>query len=347
MVQLAAAVHFEGLILVTTAQGRSGVREHTQRRCSSLSLRLVLMALALLVLPCGPRLVAQTFDDGIMISKLKYCTGVFYSYDYWTNYWQGDLSRANGNIGTITTRDIQYIGNYGVTDHLDLIVNVPYVYTSASSGVLHGQRGFQDVTFGAKVKALSIPIRSAGALRAMAVLSGSVPMTNYTPDDMPLSIGSHSRQATGRAILNYLGKNGLYLNGAASYTLRGNVTLDRSSYYTNGKLYLSNQVAMPNQFNYAVSAGYRKNDTTLTAGFGQQQTRGGGDIRAQDVPFVSNRTNFSKINATLTYPLPRVHDLQYWFLYSNTFDGRNVGQANTFTSGFLYTFDFNKKAVTR
>jgi hypothetical protein len=101
---------------------------------------------------------------------------------------------------------------------------------------------------------------------------------------------------------------------------------------------------MPNVFDYTVSAGYRKNDTTLTANFTQQQTRGGGDIRIQDMPFVSNRVNFSKIGATLTYPLPRVHDLQFWLIYSNTFDGRNVGQANTFKAGFLYTFDFERRA---
>jgi len=38
--------------------------------------------------------------------------------------------------------------------------------------------------------------------------------------------------------------------------------------------------------------------------------------------------------------------MQYWFIYSNVFDGRNVGQANTFTTGFLYTFDFHRR-VTR
>lgn len=293
----------------------------------------------------GTRAGAQTLDDGIMLSKLKYCTGVFYSYDYWNHYWEGSLSRVNGNIGTITTRSVQYIGNYGLTDHLDLLVTVPYVYSRASSGVLHGQSGFQDVTFGAKLKTVSVPLRGYGAVRLFTVLSGAVPLSNYTPDDAPLSIGTHSKRISGRATLNYLGKNGLYMNGSASYTVRGNVTLDRPSYYTNGQLYLSNQVAMPNQFDYIVSAGYRKNDTTLTAAFSQQQTRGGGDIRPQDTPFVSNRVNFSRINATLTYPLPGIHDLQYWFLYSNTFDGRNIGEANTLTTGFLYTFDFHKRVT--
>lgn len=302
----------------------------------------MLIAAALL---CGYAGIAgaQTIDDGIMISKLKYCTGVFYSYDYYDHYWEGSLNRVNGNIGTVTTRNIQYIGNYGVTDHLDLIVNVPYVYTTASKGVLHGQSGWQDLTIAAKLKAISVPVKRWGALRALAVVSGTLPMTNYTPDDMPVSIGPHSKTLTGRATLNYLGRNGLYLNGGSAYTFRNNVTLDRSFYYTNGQLTFSNQVALPNQFDYNVSAGYRKNDTTLTANFSAQETRGGGDIRQQDVPFVSNRVNFKKIGATLTYPLPRVRAMQYWFIYSNTFDGRNVGQSNTFTSGFLYTFDFNRR----
>ena len=287
---------------------------------------------------------AQTLDDGIMISKLKYCTGIFYSYDYWDHYWEGSLNRVNGNIGTITTRNVQYIGNYGVTDHLDLIVNVPYIYTAASKGVLHGQSGFQDLTLAAKVKAVSVPVKSWGAVRAFAVVAGVLPMTNYTPDDLPMSIGPHSKELTGRGTVNYLGRNGLYLNGGAAYTFRNNVTLDRQSYYTNGQLVFSNQVPMPNQMDWNVSAGYRRNDTTLTVDYKAQETRGGGDIRQQDVPFVSNRVNFRRIGATLTYPLPRVHAMQYWFLYSNTFDGRNVGQSNTLTSGFLYTFDFNKRA---
>lgn len=96
----------------------------------------------------------------------------------------------------------------------------------------------------------------------------------------------------------------------------------------------------------ACAPGYRKNDLTLTANFTQQQTRGGGDIRRQDSPFVSNRVNFSKAGATLTYPIPRLRDLGFWLIYSNTFDGRNVGQASTWTTGLLYTFNFEKKRAT-
>ncbi len=287
---------------------------------------------------------AQTAEDGIMLSRQKFCTGVFFSYDTWDHYWEGTLNRVNGNIGTVTTRTLSWTGNYAVNDRLNLLVTTPYVYTNASQGVLHGQAGFQDVSLAAKFKTLSVPVRQFGALRLITVLYGALPMTNYTPDLQPLSLGTHSKRIGGRGTLNLLGKRGLYVNGTTAYTFRGNVTLDRSSYFTNDQLYLSNQVAMPNLFEFGASAGYRHNDLTLIGNFTQQQTRGGGDIRRQDMPFVSNRVNFSKAGVTLTYPLPHIHDLQYWFIYSNTFDGRNVGQSNTYTTGLLYTFNFEKRA---
>ena len=315
---------------------------HCRAGTRSLLLRCILLAGTALSASLTVR--AQTAEDGIMLARQQLCTGVFYSYDYWNHYWEGSVNRTNGNIGTITTRNVFWTGNYAVTNRLDVIATVPYIWTSASQGVLHGQRGYQDFTLAAKYKAVSIPIRKWGALRTIGVVSGSVPMTGYTPDLEPLSIGTHGKRVLGRATLNYLGRNGLYLNGTTAYTWRGNVTLDRSSYYTNGQLYLSNQVAMPNQFEYTVAGGYRKNDTTLTANYTVQQTRGGGDIRIQDMPFVSNRVNFSKIGGTLTYPFPHLRQLQYWVIYNYTLDGRNTPQSNTITSGLLYTFTFERRA---
>lgn len=312
-------------------------------RAALISIPRIAIGLAFFATASIP-LHAQTSDDGIMLSRQKYCTGVFFGYDSWDHYWEGSLNRTNGNLGTVITRTVSYTGNYALTDKINILGTVPYIWTDATQGVLHGQRGFQDFSLAVKYKALSIPVKQFGAIRLIGVLGGSVPMTNYTPDLQPLSLGNHSKTLNGRLTVNFLGKRGLYLNAGTAYVLRSNVTLDRSSYYTNGQLYLSNQVAMPNQFEYTVAAGYRRNDTTLTGHFSQQQTRGGGDIRRQDSPFISNRVNFSKAGFTLTYPLPRVRDLQYWLIYDNTFDGRNVGQSSTYTTGFLYTFNFEKKA---
>jgi hypothetical protein len=306
-----------------------------------LSLLRILAGLILLAL-LSAFLPAQTIEDGIMLSRNTLCTGALYTHDSWDRYWEGALSRENGNIGTVTTQSVSWAANYALTNRINFIGNVPYVWTNASKGILHGQSGIQDLTLAAKFNVLQAPVSQFGTFRLLAVVYTGLPLTNYTPDLQPLSIGLASKSISTRVTANYQGKVGLYLNGSMAYTWRGNVTLDRSSYYTNDQLYLSNQVAMPDLFNYIITAGYRKRDLMITGDFAQQQSRGGGDIRRQDMPFVSNRMNYSKAGVNLVWPVPKLRGLQYWFTYTNTFDGRNVGQANTFTTGFMYLIHFER-----
>ncbi len=230
-------------------------------------------------------------------------------------------------------------GNYGLTDRLNVIATAPYVWTRASQGVLQGMQGFQDLTVAAKYNFLQRPSR-LGTVRAIAVAAAGIPLTDYTPDFAPLSIGSGSKRLSGRGTLNLHTDQGWYANGSTAYTWRGGVTLDRPYYYTDGQLFFTDQVDMPNVFDYEVSGGYMKHGLMAVATFSQQRTLGGGDIRRQDMPFVSNRMNFSKIGAMAMAPLPKVRRLSCEVTYTYTIDGRNVGQATTVTVGLLYTLPF-------
>ena len=303
-----------------------------------------LACLGMLVV-CAGAAGAQTMEDGIMLSRGTLCAGSLYTHSQWSQYWEGSLERVNGNLGTVSTQSVSAMANYGITNRINVLANMPYVWTGASEGVLHGQSGFQDFTLAAKVNAFQRPLAGYGAVRAVALVAGSVPTTAYNPDQQPLSIGLHSKTLLGRASLNYLGHNGLYLDGSLAYTLRGNVTLDRPYYYTDGQFYLSNQVAMPNLFQYATNAGYYRHDLKSVGNFVVEQSRGGGDIRRQDMPFVSNRRNYSMAGAELQYPLPHLHDLQYWINYGNVFQGRNVGQSSTITTGVMYTYHRERRTA--
>jgi hypothetical protein len=281
---------------------------------------------------------AQTIDDGVMMPKKNLCTGFLYAHDSWDQYWEGTLKRANGNIGTIKTQSVTWTGNYGVTDRLTVIAMVPYVWTNPSQGVLHGMSGVQDLTIAAKYSLLETELTRGGVVRAILVAGASAPVTDYSPDFQPLSIGSASKRLSGRFTLNFQAKRGWFLNGSAAYTWRGNVKLDRPVYYTDGQLYLSNEVAMPDVFDYTISAGYMKQGLQIPVSFSQQRTQGGGDIRRQDMPFVSNRMNFSKVEALVMYSLPSLKNLAVRATGTYTVNGRNVGQATTLSAGFLYTF---------
>ncbi len=286
---------------------------------------------------------AQMIDDGIMMGKGLLCTGYMYTHDSWDEYWEGARKRSNGNIGKLTTQTNQYFANYGVTNSLNVITHLPHVRTEASQGVLAGMRGWQDATIAVKYKLLDTPFTEAGSFRVMAAVSAGLPMTDYTPDFLPLSIGLNSRRLSGRLTTHFRGRNGLFVQGTAAHTWRDDVKLDRPFYYTDGRLTFSDRVAMPKVVDYAFSSGLIRGEMVLSASFTEQRTLGGGDIRRQDMPFVSNRMNFQRVGGWAKVPLPKFNAISVVGGYSYVIGGRNVGQSSTITAGIVYLFSFRTK----
>lgn len=280
---------------------------------------------------------AQSIDDGIMMTAGSVQAGNIYTRDAWTNYWEGSLKRDSGNLGEVTTKTDAWAVAYGVTDRVSIFGSVPVVWTHPSQGVLQPQHGLQDLTLGAKVAFIERSSKQLGAIRAIFAISGSFPLSNYTPDFAPLSIGTQSQRVTPRLTLNYQTETGIYLNGTTGYTSRAGVNLDRPYYFTQDQLFLTSHVDMPNVVDYTVSVGYLKHDLNTYLGYSQQTTQGGGDIRRQDMPFVSNRVIASRVSAMAMYPIPKINAVAFQFAVARVLDGRNVGQSTTLTFGFLYS----------
>jgi hypothetical protein len=280
---------------------------------------------------------AQTIDDGIMMTARSIQTGDIFTRDTWTEYWEGTLKRDNGNIGEITTITNSLAVAYGVTDRVSVFGSVPWVWTRPSQGVLLGQHGVQDVMIGGKFAFFERSSARRGQIRAIGAVSGSLPLSDYTPDFAPLSIGTQSKRITPRLTVNYQTDTGIYLNGTTAFTRRANVTLDRPYYFTDNQFFLTSEVEMPNVLESTVSVGYLKHDLNTYIGYTQHGTRAGGDIRRQDMPFVSNRVNYSQVSAMAMYPIPKINAVAFQFAAARVLDGRNVGQSTTLTFGFLYS----------
>jgi hypothetical protein len=283
---------------------------------------------------------AQTIDDGLMMPRKQLCTGFVYMHDSWDRYWEGPLERANGNIGTVTTQSVSWMGTYGVTDRINVIAMVPWVTTRASAGTLSGMDGVQDLTAAVKWNALNTALTSLGTLQVFLVASGSVPLSDYTPDFLPMSIGLGSKRASGRLSLNFQTKQGWFVEGTGAYTWRDTVRLDRPAYFTDDRLFLSDQVAMPDVIDYTFRAGYWKHGLYAPISFTQVITLGGSDIRRQDMPFVSNRMNSSRVDALAMVYLKKPRNVVVRLGATYAFSGRNVGKSTTLLAGLLYTFKF-------
>jgi hypothetical protein len=290
--------------------------------------------------------IAQMIDDGIMVPGKTLFGGYLFTHDSWNQYWEGPLKRANGNIGTLTTETSTVFLNYGVTDSLNILATIPYVMTNSSQGVLAGQQGWQDFTLAAKYRLPELRVGHLGTLAAYAVPFWGIPMTDYTPDFQPLSIGLGSRRAGIRSTMNLQSNMGMFVNVSGAYTWRGEVDLDRPYYFTNNQFFMTNVVDMADVVDYSASAGYFKRSRMAQFTFSKLITQGGadvGDIRRQDLPFVANRFISSRIGTVVQVPIPKFSRFAFRFEYSYVIAGRNVGQSSTFTTGLMRTQSFRKQ----
>jgi hypothetical protein len=298
-------------------------------------------AMALLAIVLAPALCrAQTEMDAIMMNRKQICNGFVYTHSSWQEYWEGTFKRTNENLGTVSTQSVMYMGAYGITDKLNVMAGLPYVWTKASAGTFTGLKGMQDVSVFIKWKPIT---KSFGKNKISLFTIGgiSTPVTDYVVDFLPLSVGLGSTNLTARGIIDYQ-RGKLSVTGSAAYTWRSNVKLDRDSYYDT-ELRLTNEVKMPNAANYQLRAGYRGKYLLAEALLTNSTTLGGFDITKNNMPFPSNRMNATNVGVALKYTLPRMTALSLLAGGNYTVAGRNMGQSKSFNVGAFYAFYFGKE----
>lgn len=284
----------------------------------------------------GPRVAhAQNLDDGLMLRQGQLRLSMDYASESWREYWEGTRRRTNDNIGTLTTQSTVLSLGYGVNKRLSAFATLPYVQTSANAGVMSGMQGMQDVTMGLKARLFEITPTTRTRLRATALVGGGMPVSNYTPDFLPMSIGLGARHARTRAAMHLQDKSNFFADVSVGYMWRNNVTLDRPAYFTNGQLVSSNEVAMPDVRDAMVAVGYQDARWCIPVAFVQQRTLGGGDIRRQDMPFVSNRMDFTRVQAHVMYTMRSLPVILNSGAMT-TLEGRNVGKSTMYTVGVTY-----------
>ena len=283
---------------------------------------------------------SQTDMDAIMMNKNNFCGGVMYGYSSWKNYWEGTFKRDNANLGNVSTQTISIMGNYGITNKLNVLFGLPYIQTKASAGQLKGQNGIQDLSLAIKFLPIEKEIGN-GTFSFYTIGLVSLPLSNYVADFLPLSIGLHSKTASLRLLADYQ-YNNLFVTAAGTYTVRDKVKIDRNAYYTN-ELHYSNQVSMPDATNINVRLGYRSDRLIAEAVFDKFITQGGFDIRKNDMPFLSNKMNATRVGVGGKYNFKKIAGLSAVANGNYIIGGRNVGQAYSISAGAFYIMDWSRK----
>ena len=299
-----------------------------------------LFIMGVITIVCAKTVFAQTDIDGIMMEKNAFCIGPMFGYSSWTNYWEGELKRDNENLGKVSTTMYSIMGNYGISNKLNVLFGVPYVKTEASAGTLKGVDGIQDLSLWLKWKAFSKKI-GQGRLSLFAIGGYSLPLTDYVADYLPLAIGLQSKNLSFRGMADY--QAGAWFGTVSgTYILRSNIEIDRTAYYTT-EMHYSNEVEMPDAASFNVRAGYRNKGLIAEAVLDNWTTLGGFDITRNNMPFPSNEMNSTRIMFNFKYDMPFHPPLSLTGNAFTTISGRNVGQASGFNAGIFYVIDFTRK----
>jgi hypothetical protein len=282
---------------------------------------------------------AQTDMDAIMMNKQQFCNGLMYNYNSWDYYWERTLKRNNQNLGTVSTQSVTYNANYGITNKLNIMISVPFIWTNASAGTLHGSKGLQDLSLFVKCEPYSW--QSGKNKIAVYLIEGiSTPLTNYQVDYLPLSIGLGTTNTISRIMADFQHQR-FTVTASVAYIWRSNVKIDKTSYYDT-QMELTNEVKMPDAAQFQLRTGYRGKYLLAEALLTNWTTLGGFDITRNNMPFPSNRMNMTTVGASFKYTIKQYTHLSILGGANYTVAGRNAGQTRAFNAGAFYAFYVKK-----
>lgn len=277
---------------------------------------------------------AQMPTDALMMNQRQWCTLLQYSHNSWDEYWEGANKRSNLNLGTFVGQNVMLMTNYGITDNLNVMVGLPYVWTSSDS-YLSGQSGLQDLALFVKYQ----PFKSEsefGTFKVQATGGFSFPVSDYVPDFLPLSIGLQTKNASLRGILNYTTALGIYATAQAGHTWRSNTKLDRDSYLFNNQQYETDEVPVPNMIDATGRLGFINPRFQAEVWLDYLTGTSGDDIRYNEMPQPTNKMQATTAGIYAKYFIWQ--GLAVQASAGKVLNGRNMGQSTVLSGGITYFF---------
>lgn len=290
-------------------------------------------------------LFAQSPTDGLMMPKKSWCTLLQYSNTQWDEYWEGENKRSNSNLGTFTAQNVMLMTNYGITDHLNVMAAMPYVWTGSDS-YLQGQRGVQDLSVWLKYQAWGKKWSGGSEFKAQATGGLSTPASKYENDLLPFSIGLKCKTASLRGVLNFTHRSGLYATAQGGHTWRSNVDVHRDSYLFNNELINSDEMPVPNVFDASARLGFINKHLQTEVWYEYFTGLTGDDIRYNEAPQATNKMQAAAVGIFGKYfIIPNKIAVQA--SYSQVLSGRNVGQGATLSVGATYQFQLPSRTAAQ
>lgn len=184
---------------------------------SALRGSIVAAALAMVAAPRG----AAQGETGFLRGAGNYDVIPYYNVDRYDEFWVGstDVDNDAAGFGEIERTTYGLFGAYGVSDDVDVSLNIAYVGSTAEAGV-ESERDFQDATLRGKWRILGAR-KEERPLQLSVLLAPGIkfPLSDYE-DNSITSIGDGQTDYLGRVIGHVWLKSGLFASLETGYDYR-------------------------------------------------------------------------------------------------------------------------------
>jgi hypothetical protein len=269
---------------------------------------------------CVSTMMAQTLVNGFMQGAGASVVAVSEFSERYDRYYVDRNQVTNPQLGEIHTQGVALYLSTGLTDWLDVVANVPYVWVRSNAGLFSGDAAFQDFSGGIKVRPIHTNILD-GQLSVVLAGIGTTPMQDYI-NDSPVAIGHQASGIDGRAVVQYKANSGVFIEAQWGYLARGRVLVDRGF-----------DVDVPNNIEIVMKAGWGTSDWFADVWVQNQIAQSGTNI-GPGVAFPSNAQSFTRVGGTLVYNLGS--NLRIVGGGMATIFGRNVGHTLRSSVGIVY-----------
>lgn len=266
---------------------------------------------------------AQGLIDGFQKGGGNFDLALSYSYEQYSDFYVGDQKVSEPMLGDITTQSINLFAAVGITDRIDAVLNLPYIFVNASNNPDLDQSSIQDLSLCLKGRLLQTALGDQARLRLLASAGLMVPLNDYVAN-APVAVGHRATALDGRLLAQVDFGMGLFAALQGGYIWRGKVEVDGSD------------VEVPDAVDLILRTGI---GTSKLYGdlWLQWQNAGDGTDIGPGVPFPSNAVSFLRIGGNVVVPV--VGGLKTALGLGYTLTGENVGKALRVSGSIIYQFD--------
>ena len=176
----------------------------------------------------GP-VVAQHLVSGFAQGKGRAAVALSYTRESFDEFYLGTQKTpiAIRKLDRIVIESVNLYAAYGVSDKLDVVVNLPYISSQSrrlDSDMKVRERNLQNAAAVVQWHAYRAPCRG-GTLSATGAVGVSTPLSGYSTN-LIYGIGNQSSHLNPSLLLQYQFANGLFATGQSGYSFRSHLVPD-------------------------------------------------------------------------------------------------------------------------